>query len=75
MYNKRMKLLVLTNDKEKKALIRYNDQVFESREDIDFFCIKLLQEQINKAETVENRDQFANRLVKAFFRDRETETS
>lgn len=74
MYNKSMKLLVLTNDKEKKALIRYNDQVCESRVDIDFFCIKLFQEQINKAETAEYRDKFVNRLVKAFFKDRETET-
>ena len=75
MYNKSMKLLVLTNDKEKKALIRYNNQVFESREDIDFFYIKLLQEQINTAETVEYMDQFTNKLIKTFFRDRETETS
>lgn len=70
-----MKLLVLTNDKEKKALIRYNNQVFESREDIDYFYIKLLQEQINTAETVEYMDQFTNKLIKTFFRDRETETS
>lgn len=75
MYNKRMKLLVLTNDKEKKALIRYNNQVFESREDIDYFYIKLLQEQINTAETIEYMDQFTNKLIKTFFRDRETETS
>ena len=48
--------------------MRYNEQVYESRLIIDYFCIKILQEEINNATSEHDRNSFIDRLVLSFFK-------